>query len=66
MTTSSRSDQAKTIADEIVEYKATRGSAAVKMLHRVLAKIIGLECPHCGKPVNVTIDIEPEKIGANS
>ena len=33
-----------TIADAIAEYKATRGSSAVKLLHKVLDKIIGLKC----------------------
>jgi K+-transporting ATPase c subunit len=44
-----------TIADAIAEYKATRGSSAVKLLHKVLDKIIGLKCPHCHGDVNITI-----------
>ncbi len=44
-----------TIADAIAEYKATRGSSAVKLLHKVLDKIIGLKCPHCHGDVSITI-----------
>src|SRR5436305_14456581 len=45
----------RTIADEIAEYKAVRGTAAVNLLHRVLDKIVGLKCPHCHGDVNITI-----------
>lgn len=47
--------KATTIADAIAEYKATRDSSAVKLLHRVLDKIIGLKCPHCGNDVPIVI-----------
>lgn len=46
----------RTIADSIADYKATRGTPAVKLLHRVLDKIIGLKCPHCHGDVNITIE----------
>lgn len=49
----------RTIADSIAEYKATRGTAAVKLLHHVLGKLIGLKCNHCGKEVSVTIESPP-------
>jgi len=45
-----------TIADEIAEYKATRETSAVNLLNRVLDKIIGLKCPHCGENVSITIE----------
>lgn len=44
------------IADAITEYKATRGTAAVKLLHRVLGKLVGLKCNHCGKEVSITTE----------
>lgn len=46
----------QTVAEAIEEYKATRGSHAVRLLHRVLDKLIGLKCGHCGKDVSVTIE----------
>lgn len=49
----------RTIADSIAEYKATRGTPAVKLLHHVLGKLIGLKCNHCGKEVSVVIDTPP-------
>lgn len=45
-----------TIAEEIAEYNATKNSSAAKLLHRVLDKITGLRCPHCGNDVNITLD----------
>ena len=46
----------RTIADAIAEYKATRNTAAVKLLHRVLDKLVGLKCPHCREAVSVVLD----------
>lgn len=45
-----------TISDAIAQYKATRGSSAVRLLHKILDKIIGLKCPHCHKDVSIKIE----------
>jgi hypothetical protein len=45
-----------TIADAIAEYKATRGTSAVNLLHKVLDQIIGLRCPQCGEDIKVTLE----------
>lgn len=46
----------KTIEDAIREYKETRQTAPVTLLHKVLDKLIGLTCPHCHKEVSITIE----------
>ena len=46
----------RTIADDIAEHKATRGTATAKLLDRVLDKLIGLKCNHCGKEVAVEME----------
>lgn len=46
----------RTIADDIAEYKATRGTSTVKLLHRVLDKLVDLRCPHCRERVSVILD----------
>ena len=46
----------KTIEDAIREYKESRNTSPVSLLHRVLDKLIGLTCPHCHKEVSITIE----------
>lgn len=46
---------ARTIADEIADYKATPESAK-RTLRKVVEKLIDLRCPHCGESVSVTIE----------
>lgn len=42
-----------TITDAIAEYKATQGSSAERLLHKIFDKIVGLKCPHCHGDVTI-------------